>query len=101
MFKMLRNFIPNVSWSFSSCVTDVICFASVYHINMDCLSTTPTQSLIRHAILSQTGPPQQVDSWAQLWEYSRKVFFPRTQQYITQFRTESGGNNLPVINLHS
>ena len=32
-------------------VPDVICFASVHHINMDRLSATPTRSLIRYASL--------------------------------------------------
>ena len=38
--------------------------SSVYDTNMDRLSTTPTQNLIRNAVFSQTGPPRQVDSLA-------------------------------------
>ena len=31
---------------------------------MGCLSTTPTQNLTCHAMLRQTGPPEQVDCLA-------------------------------------
>ena len=35
------------------------------------LSTTPTQKLIRYAILGQTGPPRRVNYLAPLWKYGR------------------------------
>ena len=59
-----------VDSSSSLYVTEVICFASVYHTNMNCLSTTPTQSLLHHAHANfeQTGTPQRVDCLTRLWE---------------------------------
>ena len=51
------------------------------------LSTTPTwivcltyqhEVLIRCAMFCQTGPPGLVDYLAPLWEYGRKVSFPKT-----------------------
>ena len=52
-------------------VPDVLCFVSVYHINMDRLSNIPTRRLIRHAIFSQTRLPSRVDYLAPLWAYRR------------------------------
>ena len=40
-------------------------------------------------IFSQTRPPRRVDCLVPLWEYGRKVSFPRTQRYITQFRNRT------------
>ena len=51
-----------------------------------CLSTILTQRLMSHAIFGQVGPPQQVNWFAPLWEYWQYVSFPKTQQYIAQFR---------------
>ena len=52
-------------------------YTSVYHTNMDRLSTTPTRSLIRHAILSQTGTPRWEDAWPVYGSISVKCFSQR------------------------
>ena len=49
--------------------------SSVYHTDMDSLSAAPRQCLIRHAILSQSGPTRRVDCLVPLWEYGRRVSF--------------------------
>ena len=58
------------------------------------LSTTPTRSLMRYAIFSQTGSPRLVDYLALYVEYRRKVSIPRTQRSIAQF-----GNRIEIDNL--
>ena len=49
--KLMFAFSVKNLTQFSSYVE---CFKSIYHTNMDRLSITPTRSLIRHAIFSQT-----------------------------------------------
>ena len=69
---------------------------------MNRLSTTPTRSLIRYAIFSQTGPPRRVNCFAPLREYRHKESFPRTQQNIAKFaETEPRADNLTIDNLRS
>ena len=69
-------------------VPDAVCFAFVYHTNMDPLSNSSTRSLISYAIFSQTGQLRRVDYLDSLGEYRREVSFSRTPQYIAQFRNQ-------------
>ena len=43
--------------------TLLLCHMSVYNINMNCLSATPTQSLIRQTMFSQTRLVECFASW--------------------------------------
>ena len=60
------------------------------------LSTTPTRSWVSHAVFSQTEPPRRVDCLFSLWDYGRKVSFPRTHRYIA-----CGVDNLVDANYRS
>ena len=53
------------------------------------LSSTPTRSLIRYAIISQTGSPRCIDCLAPLLQYKREVSFSRTHRYIAHFRNQT------------
>ena len=73
-----------------------------YHIDMDCRSTAPTQSLIRHyAIFGQTGPPQWVDCLAPLRKYRREVSFPRDNSTLPSSGTELRAHNFAITYLRS
>ena len=69
-------------------VHDVMCFAYVYHNNMDRLSTALTQSLIRHAIFSQTGTPRRVDCLVPLCEHKRNCLSHGPNDTLPSWGTE-------------
>ena len=68
---------------------------------MDHLSTTSAQSLIRHAIYSQTGPPRRVDAWHSYGSISVKCLFHRYNDQLPSSGTEPKVDNLAVANLRS
>ena len=84
--------------SFSN-VPDIVRFASVFHTNVDRLSTTPSRSLIRHAIFSQTKPLRRVNCLISLWKYRRKVSFPRTQRFVARLMNQTDSRQLSYCQL--
>ena len=84
----------------SSYVPDVICFASVYHTNFYHLSTTHTQNLIRHAIISHTRPPQRVDCLAHYGSIGMKCLFQGHNDTLRSSQTKPRADNLAIANLH-
>ena len=75
-------------FSSSLCVPDGICFASVYHTNIDRLATTPTRSMLCHAIVSQSELAQKV---ILLRKYKLKLFSQDKTIYIAQHRIQTKG----------
>ena len=73
----------------SSYAAEAICFASVYHTIMDRLSTVPTQTLIRHSVFSQTGPPGRVDCLARFKSIGVKNLSQGHNDPLSRNRTAS------------
>ena len=83
----------------SSYVPHVGYFVSVFHSNMDRLSTTLTQSLIWKAIYGQTGPSQRVDYSVMEWKYRRKCLSQRHNNALSSSETEPIVDNLVLLTI--
>ena len=58
------------------------------------LSTTPTRSLIRYAIFSQTWPSRQIDRLVPLWEYRSKESMYKSIHKILLITNSPAAGNL-------